>query len=49
MDNRLQSKFGTKRIESRVRSLEMTIELVPVTFEREPSAIRIVSSPKQGV
>ena len=48
MDNRLQSKFGTKRIESRVRSLE-TIELVPVTFEREPSAIRIVSSPKQGV
>ena len=40
MDNKLQSKFGTKRIESRVRSLEMTTEPVPATFGREPSAIQ---------
>ena len=36
---KLQSKFGTKRTKSRVRSLETTIEPVRATFEREPSAI----------
>ena len=39
MGNKLESKFGTKKTESRVRSLEMTTKLVPTIFEREPSAI----------
>ena len=42
IDNRLQSKLGTRRTELRVRSLDSTTEPVPATFDSEPSAIRTV-------
>ena len=42
IDNRLQSKLGTRRIELRVRSFNSTTEPIPTTFDNEPFAISTV-------
>lgn len=38
-DNKLQSKFGTQRINSRIKFLDIITEPVLATFEKEPFAI----------
>ena len=49
IDDRLQSKFGTKRTKSRVKFFEIIIESVLVTFERDPSTILIVKFSWHGL
>ena len=42
IDNRLQSKLGTRRTELRVRSFDSTTRPILETFDSEPSAIQTV-------